>query len=248
MASPRKYAVGEMPPDEEKQSLIGNVSKPIKTYRQFCCCSLGTAATVWAVFLLALSAYVLFDNNVKGAAFTAGSAVGLVTAVLILSAIGYQNAFPAFVAVYTQISLFILWALQLVLSSLLFREVLEKRDKFRETYTAAAGVWENPSSASYPSIVHLEIGLPIVLCGRILLLAFLLLISHFVLRLLWSFYLVIRAGGTSFESKSAEELEEAALRVQLHMNESDGLATLAEQVSAPQTPNQRLHQINWPSI
>ncbi|KAL8433353.1 hypothetical protein Efla_001907 [Eimeria flavescens] len=212
---------GEAAPDSarEKQPLMQRQQKAsTHTYKQFCCCSLGTAVTVWAVFLLAVSTYILFDRNVTGAAYTAGGVVGLVTAGLLLSAIGRRNAFPAFVAVYTQIALNIIWFLQLALNCYLFWRVLHAENGLKNTYTVAKAGWVQrsaPRSSLKAHMFILDLPLNIVLCARIGLLAVLLLLSHFTLRLLWSFYRVLQAGGTSFEYKTAEDLEEAALQAQL---------------------------------
>ncbi|KAL8452819.1 hypothetical protein Emag_002192 [Eimeria magna] len=202
----------------EKQPLVQPQRRSATTYGQCCCCSLGTAVTVWAVFLLAVSTYILFDHNVSGAAYTAGGVVGLVTASLLLSAIGKRNAFPAFVAVYTQISLNIIWALQLALNCYLYWRVLKADNVPKNTYTLATAGWGQRSVSKWSVKAHLfvlDLPLSIVLCARIVFLGVLLLLSHFTLKLLWSFYRVLQAGGTTFEFKTAEDIEEAALQAQL---------------------------------
>ncbi|XP_026189960.1 uncharacterized protein LOC113146539 [Cyclospora cayetanensis] len=202
----------------EKQPLLSHRGKSSATYRQCCCCSLGTSVTVWAVFLLALSTYILFDPNISGAAYTAGGVVGLVTAVLLLSAIGKRNAFPAFVAVYTQIALNIIWALQLGLTGYLYWRVLQSNRTGKTTYNLARAGWSQQSGSEISPaarFLSLDLQLSVVLCARSVLLGLLLLLSHTNLRLLWSFYRVLQAGGTTFEFKTAEEIEEQALQAQL---------------------------------
>ncbi|CDJ61698.1 hypothetical protein, conserved [Eimeria maxima] len=202
---------------KESQPLLPKKAKASATYKQFCCCSLGTSVTIWAVFLLAFSTYVLFDPNVSGAAYTAGGVVGIITASLLLSAIGKANAFPAFVAVYTQIALNIIWALQLGLTIYLYWRVQQDAHD-RSTYTIATAGWrQHGGLGRMPAARLLIVDLPlsVVLCARIALLGTLLLVSHANLQVLWSFYRVLQAGGTTFEYKSAEEIEEQVLQAQL---------------------------------
>lgn len=202
----------------ERRPLLPQRRRASVTYRQCCCCTLGTTVTVWAVFLLALSTYILFDPNVSGAAYTAGGVVGLVTAGLLLSAIGKRNAFPAFVAVYMQIALNIIWALQLGLTCYLYWRVLQGNNAQKTTYTVATAGWDQQGVAgTSPAARFLILDLPlsVVLCARIVLLGSLLLLSHVNLRVLWSFYRVLQAGGTTFEFKTAEDIEEEALQAQL---------------------------------
>ncbi|CDJ63174.1 hypothetical protein, conserved [Eimeria necatrix] len=202
---------------KETQPLLQRKGRVSTTYRQCCCCSLGTTVTIWAVFLLAISTYVLFDRNVSGAAFTAGGVVGIITASLLLSAIGKRNAFPAFVAVYTQISLNIIWVMQLGLTIYLYWKVQQNAPD-KTTYTVATAGWrQHDRSRWFPGASFLIIDLPlsVVLCARIALLGLLLVLSHANLRVLWSFYRVLQAGGTTFEFKTAEEIEEQALQAQL---------------------------------
>lgn len=204
-------------PEGEKQPLLQRQRRG-STYRQCCCCSLGTAVTVWAVFLLALSTYILVDPNVSGAAYTAGGVVGLVTAGLLLSATGKRNAFPAFVAVYTQIALNTIWALQLGLTCYLYWKVHNGSALPSSVYTVATAGWYKHAVFKWTlasRLFVLDLPLGVVLGARVVLLGLLLLCSHFVLRLLWSFYRVLQAGGTTFEFKTAEDLEEAALQAQL---------------------------------
>ncbi|CDI75396.1 hypothetical protein, conserved [Eimeria praecox] len=202
---------------KETQPLLPRRVKTSTTYKQFCCCSLGTSVTIWAVFLLAFSTYVLFDPNVSGAAYTAGAVVGIITASLLLSAIGKRNAFPAFVAVYTQIALNVIWALQLGLTIYLYWRVQQNANG-KSTYTIVTAGWrQHGGLGRLPEARFLIVDLPlsVVLCARIALLGTLLLVSHANLRVLWSFYRVLQAGGTTFEYKTAEEIEEQALQAQL---------------------------------
>lgn len=204
-------------PGKESQPLLPRKAKTSPTYKQFCCCSLGTSVTIWAVFLLAFSTYVLFDPNVSGAAYTAGGVVGIITASLLLSAIGKRNAFPAFVAVYTQIALNIIWALQLGLTIYLYWRVQQHAND-RSAYTIATAGWrQHEDLGRLPAARFFIVDLPLsfVLCARIALLGTLLLVSHANLRVLWSFYRVLQAGGTTFEYKTAEEIEEQTLQAQL---------------------------------
>ncbi|CBZ51921.1 conserved hypothetical protein [Neospora caninum Liverpool] len=216
----------EAPGDEEP--LLGK-SRKKSTYRQCCWCPLGTAVTLWAVFLIAFSVFLVFDFNIRGAAFTSGAVLGLITATLLLCAAGQQNAFIAFVSFYLQIMVYVLWALQMGLAAVSLWKV---------THRPASSPGSGYESAESPRVIlsqyvvmadtvtgedgskpvqvyrQVEASFAVYEATFCAFYAMQLLLAHFVLSMLWSFYRVLQAGGTGFEKKTAEELEEDALSAQ----------------------------------
>ncbi|PFH36376.1 hypothetical protein BESB_045680 [Besnoitia besnoiti] len=214
---------------KDDQPLLPHTRKKQATYRQCCCCPLSTGVTLWAVFLIAFSVFLMFEFNIRGAAFTTGAALGLITATLLLCAAGQQNAFIAFVSFYLQIMVYLLWALQMSLTAIALwklthrpsnpspgesesavspRVALSEYVVMSDTSIRGSGAKRiltygqvEVSVASYEAFFCAFYGLQ-------------LLLAHFVLSMLWSFYRVLQAGGTGFERKTAEEIEEDALTAQ----------------------------------
>ncbi|KEP61533.1 UNVERIFIED_CONTAM: hypothetical protein HHA_241000 [Hammondia hammondi] len=218
-------AVGDPEAPAEDQPLLGESLKKPSTYRQCCCCALGTAVTLWAVFLIAFSVFLVLDFNIRGAAFTSGAVLGLVTATLLLCAAGQQNAFIAFVSFYLQIMVYLLWALQMALAAVSLWKVTHSsasaagREDFpRVTLSQYAVMTDTVAdqSGTRPVQVYRQVEVSFALYEATLcaFYAVQLLLAHFVLSMLWSFYRVLQAGGTGFEKRTAEEIEEDALSAQ----------------------------------
>ncbi|PHJ20121.1 transmembrane protein [Cystoisospora suis] len=248
--------------------------KPVHTYRQCLCCSLGTAVSLWSVFLIGYSVFTILDVNIRGAAFTSGAVLSLLTATLLLCSAGKQNAFLAFIAFYLQILVYILWGIQLGLTCIILWRSLKRpnetadlspfitggggEDEGEETdfpprvkkailsqyfvgqgeRRIRGGIEEEDVGGGislaphhydhHPDHVHdatspshisqvyrqVEVSLTSYEAAFCIFYIIQLLLTHFILRMLWSFYRVLQVGGTGFEMKPAEEIEEDALLAQ----------------------------------
>lgn len=215
--------------------------------------------------------FTILDVNIRGAAFTSGAVLSLLTATLLLCSAGKQNAFLAFIAFYLQILVYILWGIQLGLTCIILWRSLKRPNETADLspFISGGGGGEEEEGSFHPSVkkailsqyfvgqgdrrirrgreeeegsggmslaphhygnpgdVHatspshisqvyrqVEVSLTSYEAAFCIFYIIQLLLTHFILRMLWSFYRVLQVGGTGFEMKPAEEIEEDALLAQ----------------------------------
>lgn len=186
-----------------------------KTYGQCCCCSLGTATTIWASLQIVLAVFQLIGGYSSGPVFAAGAAVGLLTAFLQLAAAVQQNALAAYMAFYLQIMTLLLWIIQFFFIVAFFVHSCTHKTGKESRVSLARYIIGYDFPKHRAEYAHIAVsGFVFFMCLLILYVGF-FVASFFILRLLWSFYRVLQAGGTSFEYKTAEDIESALLRAQL---------------------------------